>query len=460
MPSETLLETKQDDLLNRQEFVDKMITVSEILSRNKKNVCYALNGSWGVGKSFVLDMFESQISQFQTSETTMGKYLVFHYNCWKYDYYEEPLVAIVSTILDTIDKNVQLFSSEKRATIKSVLKKIGEALLTKASSYIEEKTGINPSEMIGTVKSINDSTQTEVDKQHEYDPYFDFKKILDELRSTINSLAVDQTLIFVVDELDRCLPEYTIKVLERLHHIFDEITNVQVILSIDKTQLQHTIKQIYGSETRAEKYLAKFIDFEIKLTPGSFNDNFQIQFSEYLKCFTYHYRATKPDDTNEFLTKIREGIDIRSSIAIFEKSNLLHTLLCPPGAVNDYSILCIEVFLTLLKFYDIDIKKAKENFGIQNLFEAAQTFRYSEQTLPGLMILREKYRKAEESGLRYLTKENARTYIRTDDIWGLLLGCYRIILGYTNDYWERSDYSASQVMRFVRSFWQLLKFIN
>ena len=43
---------KQLDLLGRQEFVDKLKDIALILSKNRKNVCYAINGGWGVGKSF------------------------------------------------------------------------------------------------------------------------------------------------------------------------------------------------------------------------------------------------------------------------------------------------------------------------------------------------------------------------------------------------------------------------
>ena len=32
-----------------------------------------------------------------------------------------------------------------------------------------------------------------------------------------------QTVVIMVDELDRCLPSYAIKVLERIHHVFNEI---------------------------------------------------------------------------------------------------------------------------------------------------------------------------------------------------------------------------------------------
>ena len=46
------------DLLDRGEFIDQLIRVAETLSENKKNACYALNGAWGVGKTFVLNIFD------------------------------------------------------------------------------------------------------------------------------------------------------------------------------------------------------------------------------------------------------------------------------------------------------------------------------------------------------------------------------------------------------------------
>ena len=105
-------DTYPEDLLSRQAFVDKMVDVTEIIASNKKNICYALNGRWGVGKSFVLDMFERYAKEKKSKETALNKYFLFHYNCWEYDYYEEPLVAIVSSMLDEIEEQEKLLSDE------------------------------------------------------------------------------------------------------------------------------------------------------------------------------------------------------------------------------------------------------------------------------------------------------------------------------------------------------------
>ena len=130
-----------------------------------------------------------------------------------------------------------------------------------------------------------------------------------------------------MDELDRCLPEYTIKVLERLHHLFNEIPNVQVILSIDAGQLEHVVQQIYGEGTDAKKYLKKFIQFELKLSIGKLNSNFNERFKEYIRNFEVLHSTTSIADVEEFNALLLDGMDIRSRIAVIERCLLLHNIL-------------------------------------------------------------------------------------------------------------------------------------
>ena len=69
-------------------------------------------------------------------------------------------------------------------------------------------------------------------------------------------------LVFFVDELDRCNPHYAVKVLERIKHLFC-ISNVVFVLSIDKEQLENSIRGYYGSDRiDAGEYLRRFVDVE------------------------------------------------------------------------------------------------------------------------------------------------------------------------------------------------------
>ena len=464
--------TEVVDLLDRKAFIDQLIEVINMLAVNKKSVCFALNGSWGIGKSFVLKMLEDQIVNIQTEESTFGKYMLFHYDCWKYDYYDEPLIAIVAALLDAIDNQVHLLSDEKRTRIKSFLKVIGVKLADKINVKIEDKIGVDVRQLWNTYQDIDDEVAKKITDNHAFDRFFEFNKTLSELRKLLESLANDQTLIFVVDEMDRCLPEYTIKTLERLHHIFDGIPNVQVVLSIDKGQLEHTVKQIYGLDTDVKKYLEKFISFDISLPVGSLNDQADSFFKNYYLQFDNTDKVVNSDELIEFKSLILQGINTRSRIAIIDKCSLIHKLLVREDKKMDSIFLCIEMMLTVLKFYDLDIIKAKEKFDMNNLFEADVTCtgKTNNHILLGLKLIREKFRKKPGGhmdsnfsflGSRYLLRTpNGSVFIMCDDIWGILLACYRAILGFDQDNWSFNGKPIEEAIRqHTLDYWRLLKTI-
>ena len=117
------------DLLNRQSFVDQLLNITDAFSKTRKNACYAITGDWGAGKSFVLDMFEAQAGVICQEGPISEKYLIFRYNCWEYDYYDEPLVAIVASMLDQIDEKVKLLPSDLKTKVVTGLKEAGKGLL-------------------------------------------------------------------------------------------------------------------------------------------------------------------------------------------------------------------------------------------------------------------------------------------------------------------------------------------
>ena len=442
------------DLLDRQPFVDKIIKICERLSESKKNVCFAINGDWGVGKSFVLKMFEEQLSNIQQSVTATDKYMIFHYNSWNYDYYEEPIIAIVAAMLDDIERNEKLVATEIKEKVKGVLKAVGGGLLLKFNSVIEEKTGIKPNEIMDVIKDCKEDTIKKIESSKSFDTYFSFKEILLRLRDTIKSLADEKTIVIVVDELDRCLPEYMIKVLERLHHVFYEIPNVQVIISVDKKQLSHTVKQIYGESTDVDRYLSKFIEFELCLNAGDLNDYFDQKFSTYINNFDYINSSTKQFDVDEFKTKIFNGIDMRSRIEIINKCELLHSMM-KSEEKDDYSVMCIEIFLLVLKYWKVDLIKSKNAFTLNTPF----TYDKKTNVLSGLDFLCIKYEELDKSDLKMLVWDNGKEYVRCNDIWTLVFSCYRYILGYTRDVIQFNSYDGRKLHNYSNEFWNLLNLI-
>ena len=231
------------DLLGRELFVDRVLSITEALSANRKNACYAINGRWGTGKTYVLSMFETKANSIRISGSdSLGKYLIFKYNCWQYDYYEEPLVAITAAMLDCIAEKTSILTPDKKVKLIGVLKEAGNSLLNTAAQIVESKSGIPVKRVLAFFKKATVSAAENATAENQYNQYSTFNKHLKQLKNEISELSKEQTIIILVDELDRCLPEYTIKVLERLHHLFDGVENVQVILCLDQKQLEHAVR--------------------------------------------------------------------------------------------------------------------------------------------------------------------------------------------------------------------------
>lgn len=340
------------DILNRKEFVEKLVTLTDRLADNKKNTSFAIDGEWGVGKSFVLDMYEEELSKIQSEETAKDKYFIIRYNCWKYDYYEEPLIAIVSTIIETIEQKTKLFpDNEKKSKILGVLKAVGLSLLSMANSAIRQKTGVDLGQAFGVIKKGIDDGAKSYDEKHNYDVYFGFNKAMSALQDSIKELSEEYTIVFLVDELDRCLPEYAIKVLERLHHLTENTKNIITVIAIDKTQLKTSLKNSFGFE--ADTYLKKFIEFEIKLGKGKVSEKFVDKYAEYVELFDKDILPFN-DSIEEFLQAVFQSIGAREQEHLIERAMLAHRLLFTDK--KDYAFMCMEILITVLSTCYDDIK--------------------------------------------------------------------------------------------------------
>lgn len=450
------IETKID-LLDRQPFINKMLQIAETLSKSKKNACYALNGAWGAGKSFVIDEFERQIMQYGQNDTTLDRFLLFHYDCWKYDYYAEPLTAIISVMLETIEHKVHLLSDNTKRSIIPILKAIGIYALDHFDKRIERKVGISPKDVYEAIVNAKSDVLSQIDESHEFDSYYAINETLNRLREAITQLSEHQTILLVVDELDRCLPEYTIKVLERLHHVFEGIPNVQIIVATDKKQLGHVVRQIYGDETSVEKYLEKFIQFELTLKEGSINEDFDILFSSY----TSKFSLEQSYECHNFIKILLSGIDIRTRISIINRCELIHTLMSAKFTTDVTAVhMCAEIFLTMLKHFRLTLRSGPNwdtdplsmglGINMDNREKAGHT---------GLYKINEKWHE------NYSSLCNSYDHFKEcniQSILGLILACYWHICAIPSIHWVRGPYSLHQVEfeQYIDEFWNFLDIVH
>lgn len=270
------------DKLNRAAFVKQCMQIIHSVDDAKyakwRNLSFAIDGKWGSGKTYVLDLLQEELKKEMWADRTPAeKNVVFYYNCWQYDYYEEPAIAIATFLADQLRQWYQ-------TTLDVFWRTFGEEILKAANKLIHDASGIDLNKQYELLKSLYLNTQTVLEEQHDFDEFYSFRKAMEAIKYQLSRLSKKRKIIFIVDELDRCLPEYSIKVLERLHHIFDKIENSILILAVDQEQLTESIHQIYGDMT-VEKYLKKFIDFSIRLDYGNMHETVLDRYAEFFKFF-------------------------------------------------------------------------------------------------------------------------------------------------------------------------------
>jgi len=364
------------DILNRQGIIEQLMQLLNIISDNRFSTTFALNGTWGVGKTFVLNRLMKQLLDYQDGE----KFFVFHYNCWQYDYYEEPLIAIVAAMLDSVDQENHFFSQSLREKAKQGMAVAKPILENIAKDFIKKKVGVDITDLITCFKdgaeAVEGVNAQEADA-NDYDKYYSFKKAISSAQDGIHSLAKNRTVVVIVDELDRCLPDYAIKVMERLHHLFAELDNCAVILAVDKGQLDQTVQQIFGAGTDTTKYLRKFINFEVELDTGRIEGSFTEKYATYCEMFDNSLISTELS-LDAFFSALFAGIDARTQERYMERIQTVHRMLFP-NVTKDYSFMCAEVMWVV--FYEHYNLKTRMPISYDGSYQE-QCFSITNKALP------------------------------------------------------------------------------
>lgn len=251
----------KEDLLQRDEYINLLENIVCEKVKQHEGLSLAIDGKWGCGKTFIVEKLESKLKS--------HNYLVLHYNCWENDFYDEPLVAIVHSIIDAItSKQKEDLPPPKQRNWKKTGKIAAKFLGKVAAMILKNKVGVDLGKLKFDVdlEKIASASQEALnaDKEEILNTNFDsnqpLKQAILQIRKVLLLMKLEfKGIVFVVDELDRCLPEYAIKVLERLHHIcYNSQTDRNVfiqIVALNKTEMLGSIAKAFG----------KTFDYQMKI---------------------------------------------------------------------------------------------------------------------------------------------------------------------------------------------------
>lgn len=328
----------------------------------------ALNNKWGTGKTTFVKMWEQDLknNDFQT----------VYFNAWENDFENNPLTALMGELktLTTKETEPEFKNTLKKASAltKNIAPIIAKAI---ADRYIDTD-GIKEA-IIGVTKGLSDVFENEV---KEYDKK---KKSIADFRQSLSKFIAStndgKPLIFIIDELDRCRPNYSVSILEQIKHFFS-VPNIVFVLSIDKEQLGNAIKGVYGNDNiDADEYLRRFIDLEYSI-PEPEVDVFYKYLYDYFKYDDFfqsperlqHY-ALKADKSN-FLETCKllftnAKVPLRQQEKIFAHSRLSLRSFSPNSHVIPHLFLFLNFiklrdnsFYELLKNKSLSIKELQQKF--------------------------------------------------------------------------------------------------
>ena len=237
----------------------------KIIDSIDESYSIALDSYWGSGKTFfvkqvkmILDAkTEESYGEVEGKEQVVNtwnrisknmqlkKHVPIYYDAWQNDCDDDPIYSLVYQIaIDT-------------ANIKGLKDKISFSdIIAAAGKLTGAITGFDPNEIADSLKKTDF-----LEKMRSR------KKIESRVKLFLNRLLPDgcDRLLIIIDELDRCNPEFAVKLLERIKHYFynDRIT---FLFSVNIAELQHTVKTHYGSDFNASRYLDRFFDLRVPLS--------------------------------------------------------------------------------------------------------------------------------------------------------------------------------------------------
>ena len=275
------------DFLN---FTGVAETVAEIIVQAQgRPISIGVSGAWGVGKSSMIKLIRAALKQ--RADKKERDFVFVEFNAWLYQGYDDARAALMEVIGDTLTAE-----AEKRKTglesAKDFVLRIRWFRLIKlvAGSAVALHAGLPPVGLLGELYGagkklvggdVNAETIVAAEKAsgeakdavagllapkekssppHEIDALRkSFEKSLDDMKVTV---------VVLIDDLDRCLPETTISTLEAIR-LFLFLENTAFVIAADDAMIKHAVRRHFldVDNELVTNYFDKLIQVPIRVPP-------------------------------------------------------------------------------------------------------------------------------------------------------------------------------------------------
>jgi len=292
----------------------------------KTPMAIAVYGDWGVGKTSAMKWLRRMLEKWNKEGEAENKWIVrtVWFDPWKYQKREDVWRGLIAeVIIHCLDlKNLDSRNIVTRIT--SAAKQFGGFL---GRGFLQALAGLEVTVggKIGTGVGTEASAEAKMNFASLRDIYDEYKNVtqpekayLNEFESSLKSwlydnLGKEERMVIFIDDLDRCLPEVALEVLEalKLYLNFDRII---FVIGIDRSVVDALIKKHYenlGVEgIKSQNYLNKMFQVEIDVTPSEtqVNEFFKEQVKELNRLADGYWTRTLEENHRKILETILRNL--------------------------------------------------------------------------------------------------------------------------------------------------------
>lgn len=244
----------KDDCLSIETDVKEF---ANLITQDKTARVYSISAKFGIGKSFFCDKLKRVLSANGVTNAI--------FNVWESDFYEDPIIPILSELNALYQhKNKDRSLPTDIVNHRSLWKILASALKINGKLVVpgfgEFGAEINGQNAVAECNRQDNEKTASI-----YDEYLAYKTALDNLRKALKDWTrrKRKPVVLIIDELDRCRPDYAVKTLEVIKHFFN-IDGLVFVLAIDEEQLENSVRCLFGT-TDFDGYKRKFISNAFKM---------------------------------------------------------------------------------------------------------------------------------------------------------------------------------------------------
>lgn len=280
LKSETVLQSIDNAFLDSEsdffDFRDLIDRLTSMYSKMEGGTVAILDGKWGSGKTTFCKAWSNNLIN--------KGFPALYFDAFSVDLNASPYEALSGAIMKRAHE-LQAESTPKYKKFVDAAARVGKSLAGSATNVAIRAASMG---LVGEedLKSAGDAGKTLVDRLADggegavkraleaqaksAEDVNAFKAALADLPSLLAPPGPENMglpLVFIVDELDRCRPDFALGVIEILKHLFDA-KGVNFIISTHVPQLIRSVNHRYGIGEFSNEYLEKFYDFTINFTTG------------------------------------------------------------------------------------------------------------------------------------------------------------------------------------------------